>query len=194
MDRRDLDAKLARPQMEATLTGDYSRMPTLPPLLPEYKVGRAIRVAHFHGMSVLLVAGLFALVSAMAGDRVGAIAGLLVAGAGAMERHGGMLLAHGVSRGIWWAFSAQLFAMVSILAYCQLRLTNVDLAMMRAAMTDALKAQLAADGIGMDEFLLFMNRAVFATFAAVTVLYQGGLAFYYLRRRRAVLQALASEE
>ena len=143
---------------------------------------------------MLVVAGLFAILTALSGDRVGAIAGLLVAGAGALERHGGMLLSHGDTRGLNWAIAGEMFAMVSILAYCQVRLVNVDLETLRMAVTEPMKQQLAAEGIGIDEFLLVMNRAVFVTLAILTVFYQGGLAFYYSRRRHAIAQTLETEE
>jgi len=52
-----------------------------PPLLPEETLLRVLRVARLDGLSVLVIAGVFALISALAGDGVGAVVGLLVAGA-----------------------------------------------------------------------------------------------------------------
>jgi hypothetical protein len=163
-------------------------------LLPIEALTRVIRVSRGHGTMMLAISGGFAVLAALSGDTVGAAAGLLVAGAGAMERHGSMLLEAEDIRGIRWAAMAELFAMFAILAYCQVRMITVDVTMLRAAVTDELKAQLALNGIGVDEFLHYLNRIVFFAVAATTVIYQGGMALYYLRRRRAVEVALAQQE
>ena len=54
-----------------------------PPLLPAETLVRVLRLAKFDGLSVLLIAGVFALLAATAGDFSGALVGLLAAGAGA---------------------------------------------------------------------------------------------------------------
>ncbi|PTX91743.1 hypothetical protein DB354_17945 [Opitutus sp. ER46] len=151
---------------------------------------RVQRVARFDGMGVLFVAGLFALISASGGDRVGAIVGLLIAGSGAIELHGVMLLQHGDTRGMRWLVGSQLFLMGSILAYCVFRMGNVDLTLLQAALSEEKKAQIVSLGYKVDEFLMLTYRITWWTIGVVTVLYQGGMTIYYLRRRRAVEQAL----
>jgi hypothetical protein len=142
---------------------------------------------------MLVIAGLFAVLSALGGDTVGAVAGLLVAGAGAMERHGGMLLVAGEPRGIRWTIVAELFALFAILAYCQVRMITVDISLLKAALPEATKAELVANGISIDDFLRYYSRVVIFIVAAATLLYQGGMAWYYVRRRRAVETALAEQ-
>lgn len=165
-------------------------MTRIPPLLPEETLARVLRLARFDGMGVLVFAGFFAILSALAGDRIGAVIGLLIAGAGAIELHGATLLQHGERRGMSWLVGSQLYLMVAILGYCEFRLANVDLSLLRSAVTDDLKTQLATVGWGVDEFIRFAYRITWFVIAAVTVLYQGGMAIYYLRRRRIVTLAL----
>ena len=56
-----------------------------PPKLVSEVMRRVMRVARFDGISVLCLAGFFALVSAASGDVSGAAFGLLIAAAGAVE-------------------------------------------------------------------------------------------------------------
>ena len=51
-----------------------------PPLLPEETLFRVLRLARFNGLSVLGIAGFFAVISAAAQDVPGALVGVLVAG------------------------------------------------------------------------------------------------------------------
>jgi hypothetical protein len=168
-------------------------MRRIPPLLPEEAFARVLRLARFDGLGVLFVAGLFAILSALAGDRAGAIIGLLIAGAGAIELHGATLLVHGQSRGMRWLVISQLYLMVTILGYCEYRVLNVDLSLLRAAVTSEMKAQITSVGWTVDEFVQFAYRLTWFVLAVVTVLYQGGMAIYYVRRRKAVARALHDE-
>lgn len=143
---------------------------------------------------MMTIAGVFAVLAAVRGEVVPAAAGLLVAGAGAMERHGAMLMEAGEPRGIRWAMVAELLAMFFILAYCQVRLIAIDLTPLRPLVNDELKRQLATEGIGIDEFLQYTYRLVYISVGVTTVIYQGAMAIYYLRRRRAVDAALLADE
>ena len=115
---------------------------------------------------------------------------MIKAGAGAIELHGVTLLKHADSSGMRWLIGSQLFLMASILGYCGLRLAQPDLAPLRAAITPDLKAQLDVLGLTVDEFLGKFYRLVYQAVALVTLLYQGGMALYYLRKRAAVAAAL----
>lgn len=164
-----------------------------PPFLPQEVLARVLRLARFDGLSVVAVAGSLALVAAIVGDRVGAVVGLLVAGAGAIELHGDSLLAHGDKRGIDWLVRSQLVLLTAILGYCALRLTHPDLTPLRRAVTDDMKEQLDMIGWSVDQFLQLVYRLTYVCVAFVTTLYQGGMAIYYWRQRRAVHEALTSE-
>ena len=164
-----------------------------PPLLPEETLARVLRLARLDGISVLAVATLFALMAAVNGDFVGAVIGLLVAGAGAIEMHGGTLLQHGEIRGVNWLVGSQLFLMLSILVYCLLRLLHPDDTLIRDNITDEMKASLQNIGWSIDKFLGFFNLLTYGVLALATLIYQGGMAVYYFRRRRALEQALEEE-
>jgi len=165
-----------------------------PPLLPSETFRRVMRVARFDGLSVLGVAGAFALVSAASRDVSGALIGLLVAAAGAIELHGVTLLRAGRERGMGWLISSQLYLMAILLCYAAMRLARPDISTLRAVVTAELAEQIRQAGLGIDEFLLEFLRLVYVGVAAVTVLYQGGMTIYYVRRRAAVAVALHEEE
>ena len=164
-----------------------------PPILPEETLRRVLRLAWFDGLSVLIIAGAFGLLSAVAKDHPGAIVGMLVAGAGAVELHGVALLRAARAEGMNWLVGSQLFLMAAMLGYCAFRITHPTLPPIPpqlAAMLDQTSEQL---GITKEEYLRFVYRLSFQLIAAVTVVYQGGMSFYYLRRRAAVVAALAEE-
>jgi len=141
-------------------------------------------------MGVLVIAGTFALISALAGDFLGAIIGLLVAGAGAIELHGETLLLHGEVRGMNWLLGSQFTLLVCILSYCALRLVHVSLPPVPAEVAPVLESTAQQLGMTVEAYMLFVYRLVFRLVAGLTVLYQGGMMLYYWRRRRAVARAL----
>jgi hypothetical protein len=164
-------------------------MRSIPPLLPEEVLLRVLRLARLDGMSLLLVAGAFALLSALAHDFVGASVGLLVAGGGALELHGHSLLQHHEARGINWLVGSQLVALVSILVYCAVRLTHVELPPIPDEIRSLLELDARQVGMSLDRFVLVSYRLAYETVAVVSILYQGGMTVYYLRRRSAVQRA-----
>lgn len=152
-----------------------------------------VRVANLDGMSVLAVAGLLALVAASMGDYGGAAVGLLVAAAGAIELHGVALLRAGEARGTNWLVASQPYLLAVMLGYCAVRLTSYDATLLRAAMTDELRAAIAQAGYREEQFLRTVYTLTYAVVAGTTLIYQGGMTVYYLRRRAAVIAALETE-
>jgi len=140
-----------------------------------------LRVAKFDGISVLGVAGACALISAAYRDVTGAVVGLIVAGAGAVELHGANMLRNGEGRGMRWLVSSQVYLMMAILGYVGFKLI------------DQLNDQLKEQGVTLDQALVGLCNLVYLVLAAATVLYQGGMSIYYLRRRAAVAAALEEE-
>ena len=164
-----------------------------PPLLPAETFARVLRLARVDGLGVLVVAALAAVVAASAGDFVGAVTGLLVAGAGALELHGAGLLRAGEPRGTGWLVGSQLFLLVTILTYCAVRFTHIDLPPIPEEMRPMLELNAAQAKMTVDEFLVFGYRLVLWLVAIASIFYQGGMALYYLRRRHAIDRALAEE-
>jgi hypothetical protein len=174
----------------------------LPPLLHAHDIFvRVLRVARFDGLSILWVAGSLALLTAASGNVQGAVFGCLVAGAGAMELHGVGLLRHGRLDGVSWLIRSQLFLLALMFGYCALRLTHFELEPLRMAFHEMLRFPLMKQGwdlqqsMGMTEekFLRQAYTRGYVVLALASLVYQGGMAIYYARRRNAVADALAVE-
>jgi len=169
-------------------------MTKTPPLLPDEALERVLRMARLNGTWVLVVGSFFALLGAAAGDVIGALAWLLVSGTGAIALHGGTLLQEGEPRGIRWLVGSQLFCLGFVLILCTWQLTHVDVTPLRAAVTTEMRASLAQTGLAEDEFLLLTYRLTYGLVAVGALLYPGGMALYYHRRRHAVRAALETVE
>jgi len=161
-----------------------------PPVLPEFVLIRVRRVGSIHGYSVLFVAGMFALLSAMAGDFFGAIVGLLVAGAGAIEHHGASLLGAGDSRGTVWLVSSQSVLFVTIAGYCFIRLRHVEIPAIPDEIRPMLEMNAEQAGMTLSQYLSFMYQFFFRLLLGLSILYQGGLGLYYFSKRHAIRRAL----
>ena len=160
-----------------------------PPLLPFETDRRVVRLGKMDGSSILLISGAFALLQAVAGDIPGAIVGLLVAGAGAMELHGVGLLEEGEARGMDWLIASQVFLLVSLLGYCGIQLSHIEIPPVPDAMAPMIDASAARLDMSREEYLRFIERLGLQIVAAVSLLYQGGMTIYYARRRQIVRRA-----
>jgi hypothetical protein len=167
-----------------------------PPKLNSEILRRVLRIARFDGLSVLVLAGFFALISAASGDVSGAAFGLLIAAAGAIELHGMALLRTIDRRGMTWLVSSQLYLMTVVLGYVGYRMANSD----SDPLVKLVKSAVATDGVelqqaGLDPAKVVADfpaqlRLLYLAVAGLTILYQGGMAIYYIRRRKAVEAAL----
>ena len=161
-----------------------------PPLLPEETLQRVLRLARADGLGVLIVATFFALTSAAIGDFAGAVVWLLVAGAGAGELHGGVLLREAETRGLNWIVASQFLLLLVVAVHCALRLSHYDPAVMHEALTPEMKATLVQAELKEEDFLRLVYHTTYTAIAGVTLLYKGGLALYFHRRRQAVAAAM----
>jgi hypothetical protein len=173
-------------------------MANKPPLLPAETLARVLRLATLDGRVLLYVAGFFALISASIGDLSGALIGCLAAGAGAMELHGVGQLRNSEPRGMNWIVLSQVLLLATILLYVYLRLAYYDPELVRQRLDPARLRELSEMArTTPEELLQFSERlhhVVYAIVGAVSIFYQGGMALFYHRRRKAVARALASEE
>lgn len=165
-----------------------------PPLLPVEVLARVLRVARVNGASVLFIAGALALLSAGIRDQFGTFVGLLVAAAGAIELHGASLLRQGETRGCHWLVGSQFYLLFVILAYAAWQITHpVSDIVWHLLLTPEVKSQLEAQGTSPREAVRLLQQvyvAAFVVLAVLTFFYQGGMALYYSRRRRAIEAAL----
>jgi len=167
-----------------------------PPLLPAAALARLLRLAKLDGAVVLGLAGAFTLASAAAGNRLEMLIGLLIAGAGAFELHGAGLLQGGEMRGLKWLVSSQLYLLVTVLLYVGLRLVSFDPSLINLIMTDTLRQRYLDAGLTSEQIDQVVQWSYYLTYTIVgvlTVVYQGGMAIYYYRRRSAVAAALTEE-
>jgi len=171
---------------------NHKAMMKAPPPLPEEIFQRVLRLAQFDGLSIAVVGSVCAVLAASLGDRIGAGIGVLVAGAGAVELHGVSLLRHSDARGMTWLVNSQCLILLAMLSYCALRLAHPQLEPLRAAVTDEMKQQLELIGWSIDHFIGLAYRFTYGAVALATILYQGGMALYYFRRRGPVATALES--
>ena len=164
-----------------------------PPVLPEEHLARVERVGRTHGTSVLFVAAFFALLSGVAGDYLGAIVGLLVAGAGAIESHGAALLREGEPRGVTWLVGSQVFLFIAIEGYCAVNLIHFVLPPIPDELLPMLKLKAEQAGMSVQDFCVFAYRSFFSMVMVLSVFYQGGMVLYYFLRRDSVARALGEE-
>ncbi len=166
-----------------------------PPALPEETLRRVLRLAKGNGLSVLIIAGLGTLVSLAFGDLVGAGVGLVVAYGGWMELNGRRTLLRGDAAGVDRLIRAQWIVLGAILAYCVTRFASFDSDTALGGLTPDMRSQLTEAGLDVAAILPLVRLIfylTYATVAVVTLLYQGGMARYYSRRREPVGQALAA--
>jgi hypothetical protein len=160
---------------------------------------RVLRVARFDGLGVLIVAGGAALISASYKDVSGAVVGLLVAAAGAIELHGVSLLRARSASGMRWLVSSQIYLVATILAYVGFRLARPDVAYIlqfisASPAADVFEQAAVQQGVTLKQFILDSFQQFYICVAVLTVLYQGGMTLYYLKRRNAVEVALNEAE
>ena len=142
---------------------------------------------------ILALAGGYAAVAALAKSGFGLALGVIVSAAGAMELHGVERLNARWAEGWRWLMASQLYLLTVIVIYATWRYQHIDFELMRQALTPELKQALAELEWREDDFLRLANHLTYGLFGAVSVAYQGGMAWYYWRKRTAVRLALADE-
>jgi len=162
-------------------------MSKIPPLLPVETVRRLLRVAHADGMSVLVVAGISALMAASSSDRIDALLLVLVCGAGALELHGANLIGAGVRTGIRWLIGSQLFLLVVMLGYVAIHMLHLPVPAFSSILPDDAMQQAAVQsGISAKEFAQRFDALTAFAIILLTFVYQGWMIVYYSRRRQAL--------
>jgi hypothetical protein len=174
------------------------------PRPPEDILRRVMKLSRLNGWSVAIFAGLCTLVSLAFWDPVGASVGLLVTIGGALEVRGYRLLRRHDASGMRWLARSQLVVLGAIWAYGLSRLLSFDAGYLQDQVIPDARSLLASQGIDLDEMLaqagidsahlvplvrLFFV-VLYGSVLLVTLLYQGGLFFYYRWRTAAVEKAL----
>ena len=162
----------------------------------ERRLHRLLKVAGVDGWSLLVLAAPSALLAACSAEWFVALASAGAALCGLLELHGRRRLAQGRDpAGLGWLCAAQLACLAVLLGY-SLHLSHVasDTTRLRTLLPPALREQLVEAGLdagGLDRMLVQLQRLVAGLLALVSLCYQGGLAWYYLRSGPAIRRALA---
>lgn len=178
-------------------------MPAKPPPIPALAYERVIKVAKFDGYSILFVAGVGALMSAMGGNMITTIAAVLAAGAGALEIHGSQRLERGDDTAVTLLVRAQLLLLLVILAYAIYQLTHFDAVFFKsqipifraetASFYERFKLANPYEQISDNELMMLIkvtHSLTYMVVGIVTCIYQGLMARYYHKRRAVIAQAL----
>ncbi len=163
------------------------------PLTPDQALQRVLKISRLNGWSVVLFAGFCTLITVLLGDLTGVCVGLLVVAAGIMEVWGNRMLRRRQADGMRWLIRAQLFLLGVILIYAATRLMSLGRELAVENLSQEMRDALKQLELNLDDIRPLVQRAVWGFYGAVmlaTCLYQGGLAFYYSRRRVLVAQAL----
>jgi hypothetical protein len=164
-----------------------------PPRPPEEVLRRVLKFSRLNGWSVVISAGLCTLVSLAMVEPVGIVVGLLVTLGGALEVRGYRMLKRGEADGLRWLIRSQLVVLGTIWVYALSRLLSFDEGTIREAFTPEIRASLSELGLSFEDILPLVRQTfhlLYGGVLAVTLLYQGGLALYYRRRRPAIELAL----
>ncbi len=163
---------------------------------PKETLHRVMRTARLNGWSIAIFAGLCALVSLATGDLVGGIIGLIVTAGGLVEIRGlRKLEQHDADGGMTFLIRAQWIVLGSIWAYALGKLFSFDPQMAMGNMTPDMRTMIGQVGLSPADITHLVSLtfyAIYATVLIVTLIYQGGLALYYSRRRAAVHEALTA--
>jgi hypothetical protein len=149
---------------------------------------RIMRISKINAWSVTLIAGGFTLLSLIGLSVAGIVVGAAVTSAGLIELHGQKTLQTDPARARTWMVGSQVWLLTGVLSYCGWRLMMLDPANPLAVFgseAGQLLQMVEIMGISSAELEhLFVKayRITYGLIAALTVLFQGGLALYYRSR------------
>jgi len=172
-------------------------MPIAEPTPQEKSLKRVLAISRLNGWSVAVVASLGTIATLLLGDLTGTLVGLLAIGSGVMEIRGHRLVARRQAEGMKWLVRSQLLLLGVLLAYCATRLGSFDAETAMANLTPDMEAVLKEAGLERADILPLVRITYLATYGAVALtclIYQGGMALYYSRKRDPVTQALTTNQ
>ena len=161
---------------------------------PERRLQRVQHIALFDAVSLIVVAAPAAAIALCTREWFVATICIGVALCGALELAGRRRLQRRAANGLGWLCAAQLCCLGFILFYAwhlaHQKLDQHILALLPSFTREQL-AELFPDPASLEDFFLGIQRLTAAILALVSLLCQGGLAFYYLRTRPAAHAAFA---
>ena len=169
------------------------RMSSRPPPLPPVVLQRVLVIASLDGKSVVALAGLGTIAAAVWGDVGATVAGGLIFAAGWLELRGVGLLRRRESRGVDLLVFSQLALLAVIWGYVAHRLVAGSSEVLDAVLTPERLHELARRGVDTDLLKTLIRRIMpvaYGAVALVSLAYQGGMAWFFHRQRRAIQAAL----
>jgi len=156
---------------------------------------RVSRIARWNGGSILVVAGLGAVLSLVGGDLGTAMVGIAIAAAGWHERSVGKALALPVHHSATdldalrtRLVRAELAVGLLIAGYALWRLATADVGAEISALPEEeqmlLESLTGGDREALEQMFALTLRLTYGTLLIVTLAYQGGMAWWYERRVR----------
>jgi hypothetical protein len=146
------------------------------------------------GRSVVVIAGIGAVISLLSADLLGVVVGTLAAAAGVVILRGVKLLKASQPRGLVWLVRGELGLLNVILIYAAIMLIRLALGGADGMVSADTRSMLASAGLwGPEQKRLFVQsyELTYALVAALSLIFQGGMALYYHRNRAAIHEALA---
>lgn len=169
-------------------------MPPSPPPLPTKVLQRVVKIATLDGWSILIVSGLATLAAGLGSDLWGALTGAAICTASLIELKGAKDLKHGKPTGLSKLVASQLLLLTVIWIYVGARWLTNDNSLIDAALTPEILRQLSQIGVDPRQLTDLLKRIIpltYAIIALVSLAYQGGLAWFYHRQKKAVYAALS---
>ncbi len=161
------------------------------------RLKRLLRISRVNGWTVVVIAGLFGLLSLLTLDVAGFLVGAGVTGAGAMEIVGHRRLENGQSGARGFMVGSQGWLIFCVLIYCTWRLFIFDVDDPLAILGDSelLRSVATSGGLPMsvlEGMVTLVYQLMYRLVAALTLIFQGGLGLYYWLRVGALVEETAT--
>ncbi len=166
----------------------------MPARSPEQRLQRVLHLARIDALSLIAVAAPAALASLLFRDWFGGAVGTGVALCGVLEWSGRNRLARRSLAGLGWMCVAQLGCLAFLLLYAWSlahQPPKLDLLSHLPSFTRDQLDEIFPDPEALPVLLQSIQQATAAAIALAALLYQGGMAFYYLRARHVARLAFA---
>jgi hypothetical protein len=197
-------------KLEVSCGGDIGKVKpmTTPPVTPQARALKGVlRLSAIDSWSIVVIAGLSLLLTLATFELMGIMISALVLAGGLIEMRGRKALQRrDATTGMKLLVRAQLLILTVLLVYCARCLGSFDAGYVRDELIpEANQMLLATLGISLSDFLAESGMTVeelvtkahltfvllYSTVAALSLLFQGGLALYYRNRTQLVGEALA---
>lgn len=156
-------------------------------VLAERKINRAVLISRLNGWSIVIVALLSVLVTIFAKSLLGTVIGLAVFVGGYLELRGHKLLVSRNISAVTWLAISQWYLMTVLFAYSIINLVRFDTNDPWASFSSSFKDLILAinpDVYLVETMLRVSYYAVYASLILTVLIYQGGLAIYYLSLKK----------